>query len=599
MAVFLLSSDAFARPIYIDLASMYTLPPPASWTGAVFKGAAARLTAAGHHDLVVAGGQQVLALVGPRDPATEANIPADPLAIAAIDHMRLVPDRPAGAWVALAIGDFDGDARPDLALAADDRPTVIALYSQKEASPNCLCGPDAQCAHPDGPHILARCFCTGANRLLESGYARCEACASGFFPVADGACAACHGNCRECTGPEVGQCTACSTGWHLLNGVCGLAPAATVTVRPEPGPGTPAVYFQASEMLMLDTVQMLAVTSLSSATDQPLLFNDLRAFEHYRQADFSPAGAEPRRAEALLIRGAQKRVVQATPVPGSGHFTLQTPPALGRLDLVLRRMAESLHMPMVGTDLVECLDDRDNPLASGTGRLCDLALRTLAFTDPLEFARPTPARVRLRRTYHSTDPGLAPVGMLVAFVTWHPVDNRRGQDRWLVAAKSTPSSHSCSYYWTGVVPGSLDIMRPHFWPVDLPLGLSMPCAQPHSLPQDPAGVHPPPMLLSVAAAKVPGNPVLLYLWRSISTVDGHARMDAPVPLLRSADLGYPQGTSPTTFQLAIMPHTLRHDRAELFFWDGQWFYSAHARNRPGPLARVDGPGGDVVARAFG
>ncbi|KCV67274.1 hypothetical protein H696_06303, partial [Fonticula alba] len=113
----------------------------------------------------------------------------------------------------------------------------------------------------------------------------------------------------------------------------------------------------------------------------------------------------------------------------------------------------------------------------------------------------------------------------------------------------------------------------------------MPCAQPHSLPQDPAGVHPPPMLLSVTA-QGPPNTALLYLWRSTSTVDGHARMDAPVPLLRAADLRYPQPTKPTTFQLAIVPHTLRHDQTHLVFWDGHWLYTATLKRHDNGAAHL-------------
>ncbi|KCV67755.1 hypothetical protein H696_05695 [Fonticula alba] len=382
-----------------------------------------------------------------------------------------------------------------------------------------------------------------------------------------------HGS--TCTGPAADQCTACPTGQHLLNGTCGTTPAATVTVRPEPGPGTPAVYFQASNLGNFGPMKRLAVASLSSATNQPFLFNDLRAFEHLRRADFSPAGTGARRAEGLLAVDTEKHVMQAVPVPGSGHFTLQMSLAPEMLDLVFRRLAESLHMPLFDDELLECLGDRDNAITSGTGRLCDLALRTTLSRNALEFARPTPDRVLAQQQIILGSSGISPDSMQDAFGAWHPVDNRRGQDRWLSVSKSTFDSVSCSYHWTNLLTVYIQpiLKRQDFRPVDLPPGLIMPCAQPHSLPQDPAGVHPPPMLLSVAAPG-PSSPALLYLWRSTSTVDGHARMDAPVPLLRAADLGYPQGTSPTTFQLVIMPHTLRHDRAELFFWDGQWFYSA-------------------------
>ncbi|KCV67983.1 hypothetical protein H696_05445 [Fonticula alba] len=211
--VLLLSGRDFARrPVHIDLAGAFYPSPPAAWSEAVIKGAAGRLDPGHqHHTLVLAAGRRVLALAGPL-----AFGPDDhSLDLASLPHWALVPDLDQGFWVAIALGDADGDARPDLALAHSHRPTDIRLYSAIEATPACWCGPThGLCVHAAGPHDSPTCSCRGANRRLTGTYAPCEACAPGHFAPGDDDCIpACEiAHCRHCL---EGRCLACERGLLL------------------------------------------------------------------------------------------------------------------------------------------------------------------------------------------------------------------------------------------------------------------------------------------------------------------------------------------------------------------------------------------------
>ncbi|KCV69809.1 hypothetical protein H696_03265 [Fonticula alba] len=597
--VYFLSSGGFRHPVTVDLAAMLPAGSVTDWTTVSPRAAVVRLTGGGPaHDVVVALGPRVYVLHGPRAPPGPGS-PSDGssgdsagsdttgdgllLTLADVLHSPLVPDLPAGHFLDVAFGDFDGDNLPDLALTRSDAPMDILLLTQVAATRRRLCGRKSM------PIILPAgnfwnelaCQCVDLNADPGHPFAPCEFCKPRFFLSPEGTCQPCHADCDLCEGPGPGDCRTCAVAGHApSNGTCAARAPVQVGLTAQPT----APFVQVSPPVPFDggiddlfTMSRDQVLSVSASAAEMAKVRDVRL------AGLGPAGAEPRRAGQLLVtsRGTSKWILEVLEQPAGGQMRIQTTslPLDVDITLAMRRFpaAEAGGNP---TRFAHMGSSQTFMCPGGpAGDTCEEfatkhSLPSSVYATPGR-VHPPGATGILRPVLPVNEAALGKRRLYTSAAgpshsIWHPVDNVHNVDRLLVLS-APPASTYCSVSYSAALSHEVNSASAPPLAIMHPEADQFPCGPMISLPAGP-GVRPPVLVVSDSSH----NAHLLYLLRN-PTLEGEApRFEKAIPLLVPADLGYLPNAHPR-LSWHFLQQTARPSRVELVLWDGlaAWIVTVH------------------------
>ncbi|KCV69368.1 hypothetical protein H696_03801 [Fonticula alba] len=567
-AVFFLSSSNFVAT-QIWLSDIYAGPDRAH-AEMVPKAAQVRLMSRTHDHLAVAFGTGVWLIPGPLK-----HVPYPRMALS-VGAFALLPPRvspdPEGVWVSIAFGDFDGDGRPDMALAHSTTGRTVQVYSLKASAAEpgaCLCGRAGRCTHPAGDLAPPVCECLFENMDTEHRVAPCEFCREGFFQLPDGNCAPCHASCRNCKAAGPDACTSCPAGMMLGEGRCDTPlPAEGPVTVVFPPPERP--FYQAGAALNVGSSFLTGIRTVSAHSVHAIRTRvaELTAAMEY---SISPHAD----IEALLLEdGTGQPLFVSLSESASGgalvwHSSRLTSMAVARY----WRQGQAWDMAVAGQGGLLCLRESEDGLSCTRAASKAVGLDRHSGQLSIDADRPS-----FHLPMEMLQRGAAPVGRHLRASAWLEADNAAGTDRWVAVSSVGPDDAACQVDW---VPQAL---------MDSPLGAMgfqplipgpIPCGHLFPLPAGPDGGRSPMLLVPMAPAA--GDPVLLLLRsRPAGGSSGPAfSAEPPLALLRPSDFRWPAGTPAAPLVVQPIQQGIRHDRVQVALFDGHWLYVATLRLAPG------------------